>query len=76
VEVEGCKIKKCGWRVLRKEDYLEDLEVSNSENYAAPSNSKHFSDMPKSRLDELIEEIEAFDMQNIEKSNENSSLVR
>ncbi|AES71665.2 hypothetical protein MTR_3g080450 [Medicago truncatula] len=74
VEVEGCKIKKCGWPVLHKEDYLEDLEVSNSENYAALSNSKHFSGMRKSRLDKLIEEIDAFDMQNIEKSNENLSL--
>jgi len=75
VEVEGCKIKKCGWRVLHKEDYLEDIEVSNSENSAAPSNSKHFSGMHKSTLDKLKEEIAAFDMQNIEKSNENLSLV-
>ena len=73
--MEGCKIKKCGWRVLHKEDYLEDLEVSNGENSAPPSNSKHFSGMCKSTLDKLKEEVAAFDMQNIEKSNENLSLV-
>lgn len=77
VQVEGCKIRKCGWSVLQKEDYLEDLkEVNNGELSMAPSNSELVSDMRKSTVDELKgENGTAFDEQQIEKSNENFSLV-
>ncbi|KAI5406819.1 hypothetical protein KIW84_053187, partial [Lathyrus oleraceus] len=76
VQVEGCKIRKCGWRVLHKEDYLEDLkEVNNGELSTAPSNSEHVSGMCESTMDKLKgENATAFDVQNIEKSNENFTL--
>ncbi|CAI8597805.1 unnamed protein product [Vicia faba] len=74
VQVEGCKIRKCGWRVLHKEDYLEDLkEVNNGELSMAPS--EHVSGMCKSTVDKLKgENATAFDVQKIEKSNESFSL--
>ncbi|CAI8597808.1 unnamed protein product [Vicia faba] len=73
VQVEGCKIRKCVGRVVHKEDYLEDFkEVNNGELSMEPSNSEHISGMCESTVDELKgENATAFDVQNIEKSNEN-----
>ncbi|KAI5406815.1 hypothetical protein KIW84_053184 [Lathyrus oleraceus] len=58
VQVEGCKIKKCGGRVLHKEYYLEDFkEVNNGELSMAPSNSEHVSGLCKSTVDRLKGEM-------------------
>nr|WIL59978.1 nodulation protein [Melilotus officinalis] len=74
VQVRGCKIRKCWWRMLCKEDYLEDLQILNSSGLiAAPSDSGHSAGMDKSFVDES-KDTTALDVLNIERSNENFSL--
>ncbi|RHN68956.1 putative leucine-rich repeat domain, L domain-containing protein [Medicago truncatula] len=76
MRVTGCKIRKCGWRMLRKEEYLEDLQMLNSSGLVvAPSNSGHSAGMEKSSVDESNgKDTTALDVLNIERSNENFSL--
>jgi len=76
VKVKGCKIRKCWWRMLSKEDYMEDLQMMNRSGLVAPSDSGHSAGMDKSSLDESNgKDTTALDASNIERSNENFSLV-
>ncbi|MCI59402.1 TIR-NBS-LRR resistance protein, partial [Trifolium medium] len=53
MRVTGCKIRKCGWRLLHKKDYLEDLQMLNNGGLVlAPSDSGHSDGMNKSSVDE------------------------
>lgn len=76
VQVEGCKIRKCVWRMLRKEDYLEDLQMLKSSGLVvAHSDSGHPAGMNKSSEDgSKVKETTTLDVQNIERSIENFSL--
>jgi hypothetical protein len=74
--VTGCKIRKCGWRLLRKEDYLEDLQMLNNGGLVVAHFSEHPDGMNKSSVNESKgEDATALDVQTIERSNENFSLV-
>lgn len=76
VRVGGCKIRKCGWHMLFKEDYLEDLQMLNSGGLVGPSDSGHSAGMNKSSVDESKgKDITVLNVKNIERSNENFSLV-
>lgn len=64
VRVTGCKIKKCGWHVLCKEGYFEELQKVNSgELVEAPFNSEHSGGVSKSTMDEFKqkEDVAAWD---------------
>ncbi|KAI5406817.1 hypothetical protein KIW84_053186 [Lathyrus oleraceus] len=75
VRVGGCKIRKCGWHMLCKEDYLEDLQMLNSGGLVGPSDSGHSAGMNKSSVDESKgKDITVLNVKNIERSNENFSL--
>ncbi|XP_061338269.1 TMV resistance protein N-like [Gastrolobium bilobum] len=73
VVTPGCKIRKCRWRVLRKEDSLQELQMLyNSKLFETPSDSEHSSGMSKSTMDESEGvEATASDEHNIEKPDEN-----
>lgn len=77
VQVTGCKIRKCQWRMLCKEDYLEDLHMLNSGGLVvAPSDSGHSAGMNKSSVDESKgKSTNVLDVKNIESSNENFYFV-
>jgi hypothetical protein len=61
---------------LPKEDYLEDLQMLNNGGLVVEPSSKHPDGMNKSSVNESKgEDATALDVQTIERSNENFSLV-
>ncbi|XP_057445509.1 TMV resistance protein N-like isoform X2 [Lotus japonicus] len=62
VDVGGCKISKCGWRVLRKEDCLEDFEKFYSGQHGRTGEFKG-------------KDVTSLEEQTTERSNDNNSMV-
>lgn len=73
VQVGGCKIRKCVWRVLREEDFGKDLQKVNSSSQSYTTRSRGLS---KPTVGEFQgQDVTSSDKRNIERSNDNNLMV-